>query len=175
MKRKPTRLERTLTRQLDEAMDINRNMAEVATAKRVQVENLRVQIGNTMIENADLKRQIESLKEANDHIAGRHAAIEQSHRKQCRKLFSIIFDLQIELAHAQGYIIRVTDLDPPEARSGVSAERTTDIDDMLSLRDQLAGAETETMRDRILDSVDTETLDRVLGRGANDDRFIYSE
>lgn len=170
-KRAPTRKERELKRMLDEAMGINRNAASVLVAVRAERERARIELGNAQIEIVDLQQRTESLKEANDHLAGVEMARAEQHQRHIRKLFRIILDLKLETARQEGYIERVTDLDPPESHSGVTTDDPMDQDfGSIRIRDQILGAESENQRDRIIDSVDTETLDRALGAG--DDRFV---
>lgn len=100
------------------------------------------------------------------------AAFPLQHAKhKARKLFGIILDLTIKVARHEGYIARVTDLDPAGVHSGVTSEPAADLDDML--RHDLADAKSETMRDRIIESADLDMLDRALGRDPiSEDRFL---
>lgn len=95
---------------------------------------------------------------------GKFTEAANAHNRQnmakIRALFGTIFAISIERARSGGYIDRVREIDNKNGISVGSVEAEIDFD---RLRDDIATSP-ERQRDRILDGLDQETFDTVLGR-----------
>lgn len=96
------------------------------------------------------------------------AAVEARYKGHIRKLFSIIYRQSLDSEHKAGWMARVREKE--NATQSASAPYEDDNIARLDLsleRERLAGATGDRAVGRIIDSMDTETLDAVLGRGAD--------
>lgn len=147
-----------LREELALSMDMNRNAIDALKVVRAERDILRT--------------EAEKLKKDTATIFAALNTAELQSQKKTQRLFQVIFDLHLKAARHEGYIQRVVDLDSSGTRSGIEADMAREMDDILGLRRDVAGAPSETERDSILDSVDTETLDQVLGKAPQQDRFL---
>jgi len=109
-----------------------------------------------------LRRQEESLRRAE----AAEAVIRMRDRR-AREMFIRIFDLEIRAARLEGYI------DCADKRAVVSAVNSPAPGDLVDFgRDSVLMAGSESQRDRIIESMDQETLDAVLGRTGNEQSDI---
>lgn len=120
---------------------------------------------------AGLDASIKSLtiQRDNAYASERRAAVLEAQinngAKKVRSLFGTVVKLQMESAQLKGYIDRVRELDR------ISATDVTEPvagEDYLTARDALMNASRQSQIDRIIDSVDEQTLEAILGRTDDD-------
>lgn len=149
----PTKSSRALKearRDLAFAEDMNRNAASTLAQTRAERDKAReerdiaVKVGVDM--SAEISRQ----------------------RQHVRRLFNSIFHLNLDLARKVGYIDRVKETDS-DIRTSVEPIMATDFPDIDRERDALAGARSEKMVASVIDGMDSDVLDQVLGRDPDAD------
>lgn len=93
-------------------------------------------------------------------------AVNTRHRQHIRRLFASIFTLNLELARKGGYIDRVKETESTNKVDITESEldRMWPEQEIAAARDDLAGARSERMVARVIDGMDSEVLDQVLGR-----------
>lgn len=153
--------EQRLTRELSEMNDRYRNASQAITAACMARDKARSDMAKIENDVIALNGEVQSWK---SHAS----AIEEAGKRKNRKMLEIIFDLSLKVARHEGYIARVTDLDTV---SDIKSGPAEDVD-ITSLQRDIVGASSEALRDRILDSIDTDTLHQVLGRPPEEDRFL---
>lgn len=159
-KKRPPNYERTLKHQLGEALDTARNAASAAQAARKQRDEAQAELAEI---RETMKARIANLENQLGAEQRQRAAISQALQdriKRIRDLFATIFNLHVEIGRKDGYITRVRERDNP---SGPESTQEPNADPG-ALRESLARAVGESAVASILDSVDSDTLDQVLGR-----------
>lgn len=147
-----------LREELALSMDMNRNAIDALKVVRAERDILRT--------------EAEKLKKDTATIFAALNTAELQSQKKTQRLFQVIFDLHLKAAQHEGYIKRVTDLDGSRSQTTKVIDGEVGDGDVLRFREEIYGAESETQRDSILDSLDTETLDQVLGKAPQQDRFL---
>jgi hypothetical protein len=150
-----------LREELALSMDMNRNAIDALKVVRAERDILRT--------------EAEKLKKDTATIFAALNTAELQSQKKTQRLFQVIFDLHLKAAQHEGYIKRVTDLDGSRSQTTKVIDGEVGDGDVLRFREEIYGAESETQRDSILDSLDTETLDQVLGKAPQKDRFLRDE
>ena len=141
--------------------DMNRNAQSAlmgARSERDEARTQRDEARKQMIENAD---NAAKFAEASNAEA-------QRQRQHIRRLFNSIFHLNIDLARKAGYIDRVKECDAKTEPTTVIEPDMFNID---SARDDLARARSSNMVDKVIDGMDPEILDQVLGREPDSDLY----
>jgi len=159
-KRRTTPRERELRRQLNEATDIARNAASATQLARTERDEAKAELAEI---RETMKARIANLENQLGAEQRQRAAISQALQdriKRIRDLFATIFNLHVEIGRKEGYIARVRERDNP---SGPESTQGPDADPG-ALRESLAQAVGESAVASILDSVDSDILDQVLGR-----------
>lgn len=147
-----------LQRQLDAALDATRNAGSAAQTARIERDQARMKVeeaAQQLIENDRhfVRLQAESRRDS-QHI---------------RRLFNSIFHLNLELARKAGYIDRVKEMDSVHVGMPVVSE--PDMGTIIDReRDNLANARSDRRVASVIDGMDSEVLDQVLGR---DDEADY--
>lgn len=142
-------------------------MTRETKVQRIKREQLEADVRNLMeaVKVARAQRDL-ARNEMEEQSSRRNAAETQLHRAgegnriAKQKLFSEVLRLHIKSARLEGYIDRVR-----EEPSKVVDPKPTVRDE--SIRDMLLRNDNEKERGELLDMVDHETLDRVLGRDVN--------
>lgn len=147
----------TITQKLRQEIDL---LETAAINSRAQFQRVVKERDEAM---ANLATVMRSEKNAQDMLS----TLATSHRNHIRKLFEIIFRLNLENARKSGYIERVREKDSPVQQADGPFDTLAQIDAELE-RERLLGATTERGVGRIIDGMDQETLDAVLGRGADE-------
>lgn len=136
-----------LRRELDQMTDVARNSENV----------IRV-----------IRSERDTARHERDEVSGKFLRLEAmllQQRQHVRRLFNSIFHVNLDLARKAGYIDRVKEMD---SANGLSARVTEPMSDIVDQeRDNLYGARSERMVNSIIDGMDPDILDQVLGR--NDD------
>lgn len=152
----PTRLSNA-TKQARRERDAAESMRNDA------VDNAR----NAMNVVATARAERDSAREERDATQKRFESITSlavSQRGHIRRLFNSIFHLNLELARKAGYIDRVRE----EDAGGPVVEPVEGVD-VDTARDALAGARSEKMVASVIDGMDDDVLDQVLGRDLDAD------
>lgn len=150
-----------LREELALSMDMNRNVIDALKVVRAERDLIRA--------------EAEQLNSERTSMLATLDAVERRSQKKTQRLFQVIFDLHLKAAQHEGYIKRVTDLDGSRSQTTKVIDEEAGDGDILRFREEIYGAESETQRDSILDSIDTETLDQVLGKAPQKDRFLRDE
>lgn len=137
-----------LRRELDTMTDAARNAENVARAMRAERDQAR-------IETESIHDQ---LRENDRNCLNMMSEIGRGHQ-HVRRLFASIFHLNLELARKAGYIDRVKEMDAQSPESIIGPAEFIDRE-----RDNLAGARSDKMVASVIDGMDPDILDQVLGR-----------
>lgn len=149
-----------LQRQLNEALDTARNATSA-------LQTARLERGEARDAAAAARAEIASLKSDSALYSQSVLAEHQRQHAHIRRLFTSVFRLNLELARKGGYIDRVKETD-------AKGEPIIDPElgwpeEVNAEREKLAGARSETMVARVIDGMDTDVLDAVLGRDPDAD------
>lgn len=143
-----------------ECLNILMNDADASIAE------LAKQRDEARAERDETKQEIASLKESSQKYAEAVLADSLRQRQHIRRLFNSIFILNLELARKGGYIDRVKETDSTNKADLTEPElgRMWPEQEIDAARGDLAGARSERMVARVIDGMDNEVLDQVLGR-----------
>lgn len=148
MSTRPSRAFKEAKRHLASAEDMIRNSNSALAQTRTERDKAReerdiaVKVGVDM--SAEISRQ----------------------RQHVRRLFNSIFHLNFDLARKVGYIDRVKECDAQISPTAVTEPASFDID---RARDELSGARSDRMVSGVIDGMDPDILDQVLGRDPDAD------
>lgn len=134
-----------LQRHLDAVLDTARNAASTLQAVRYERDQARKEAEDAGNSEKNIRAQV---------------ALQRTH---VRRLFASIFHLNLELARKNGYIDRVRETDEDRSIAGPASDEISP-EQVDAAREYLAGARSDKMVARVIDGMDTDVLDQVLGR-----------
>lgn len=151
------------------------------------VEQMSTQMNSQNVLIGDQRERIDDLEKIVDDLQGtaqvyqrRHdealrraeaaEAVARMNAGKVRSMFAMIFKLELRVAHLGGYIARV-EYDG-HATTPIKEFGPDDLGSVGYARDALMEARGEGQRDRIIESMDTDTLDAVLGRTGDEQSDI---
>jgi len=155
MRKRTTALEKARDR-ITTLENQQRNLMTSLATERNSTDILRREAG-------EAQAKIDSLEGSHSRFAEAVHADAQRQRQHIRRLFNSIFHANLEIARKAGYIDRVREQDAITA--GDVVEPTEGGINVDRARAHLADAANDRTVNSILDGMDPDVLDQVLGRG----------
>lgn len=146
--------------------------------KNEDIENLKIVLNDADASMAALAKQRDEARAERDQARQEIESLNQSgqiygqavladsirQRQHIRRLFNSIFILNLELARKAGYIDRVKETDENKVDLFEPEPGHIWPEQVDAAREELAGARSERMVNRVIDGMDSDVLDQVLGR-----------
>lgn len=135
--------------------------------KNDEIESLTICLNDADVSMAAVAKQRDEARAERDETQKKldgMTSYATSQRLHIRRLFASVFTLNLELARKGGYIDRVKETDANRVDITEPEPGRIWPEQVDAAREDLAGARSERMVARVIDGMDTEVLDQVLGR-----------